>query len=63
MPPVSQAKNWQTIQEPLVTLDPNNAKSAFLREMIGRGHVYQITDEQGLDAYCASGVPTVPEIV
>jgi tyrosyl-tRNA synthetase len=32
-------------------------KSKFLRDMIGRGHVYQITDEQGLDDYCASGVP------
>jgi tyrosyl-tRNA synthetase len=39
-----------------VTLDAKAAKSAFLREMIGRGHVYQITDEQGLDEYCASGV-------
>jgi len=25
--------------------------------MIGRGHVYQITDEKGLDAYAARGVP------
>jgi tyrosyl-tRNA synthetase len=41
-----------------VTLDATKAKSAFLREMIGRGHVYQITDESGLDDYAASGVPT-----
>jgi tyrosyl-tRNA synthetase len=40
-----------------VTLDASKAKSAFLREMIGRGHVYQMTDEAGLDAYCATGVP------
>jgi hypothetical protein len=40
-----------------VTLDANAQKSTFLREMIGRGHVYQITDEKGLDEY-ATGVPT-----
>jgi tyrosyl-tRNA synthetase len=40
-----------------VTLDPAAQTSAFLREMIGRGHVYQITDEKGLDAYAASGAP------
>jgi tyrosyl-tRNA synthetase len=40
-----------------VTLDANAQKSAFLREMISRGHVYQITDEKGLDDYAASGVP------
>jgi tyrosyl-tRNA synthetase len=40
-----------------VTLDANAQKSAFLREMISRGHVYQITDEKGLDEYAASGVP------
>jgi tyrosyl-tRNA synthetase len=33
-------------------------KSTFLREMDSRGHIYQVTDEQQLDAYCASGVPT-----
>ena len=38
-----------------MTLDAKDAKSAFLREMIGRGHVYQITDEKGLDDYAASG--------
>lgn len=39
-----------------MTLDASNAKSTFLREMIGRGHVYQITDESGLDEY-ATGRP------
>ena len=37
--------------------DTSKAKSAFLREMIERGHVYQITDEKGLDDYAAGGVP------
>jgi tyrosyl-tRNA synthetase len=37
---------------------PRPPKSAFLREMVGRGHVYQITEYDALDAYCASGVPT-----
>ncbi|MEZ6028963.1 MAG: tyrosine--tRNA ligase [Hyphomonadaceae bacterium] len=32
-------------------------QSAFLREMDGRGHIYQVTDEKGLDDYAASGVP------
>ena len=41
-----------------MTLDASKAKSAFLREMIGRGHVYQITDESGLDEYAANGVAT-----
>ena len=40
-----------------MTLDPTKAKSTFLRDMIGRGHVYQITDESGLDEY-ATGIPT-----
>lgn len=40
-----------------MTLDPSAQKSVFLREMISRGHVYQITDEKGLDDYAASGVP------
>lgn len=40
-----------------MTLDAANAKSTFLREMIGRGHVYQITDEKGLDEYAATGAP------
>jgi tyrosyl-tRNA synthetase len=40
-----------------LTLDPAAQKSRFLREMISRGHVYQITDEKGLDDYAASGVP------
>ena len=33
-------------------------QSAFLRSMDGRGHIYQVTDEKGLDDYAASGVPT-----
>ncbi|HEV7693438.1 MAG TPA: tyrosine--tRNA ligase [Hyphomonadaceae bacterium] len=33
-------------------------KSAFLRTMIERGHVYQITEVPELDAYCASEIPT-----
>lgn len=41
-----------------MTLDATIAKSAFLRDMIGRGHVYQITDELALDTYAASGTPT-----
>jgi tyrosyl-tRNA synthetase len=40
-----------------LTLDPAAQKSRFLREMISRGHVYQITDEKGLDDYAAAGVP------
>jgi tyrosyl-tRNA synthetase len=40
-----------------VTLDAANAKSTFLREMIGRGHIYQLTDEKGLDEYAATGAP------
>ena len=32
-------------------------QSAFLRSMDGRGHIYQVTDEKGLDDYAASGVP------
>ncbi len=30
-------------------------KSTFLKTMIERGHVYQMTDAQGLDDYCLSG--------
>jgi tyrosyl-tRNA synthetase len=41
-----------------VTLETFKPKSTFLREMITRGHVYQLTDNDGLDAYCASGTPT-----
>lgn len=37
--------------------DASVQTSSFLREMISRGHVYQITDEKGLDSYAASGVP------
>ncbi|MDP3737870.1 MAG: tyrosine--tRNA ligase [Hyphomonadaceae bacterium] len=37
---------------------PSPPKSIFLREMIGRGHVYQMTEFEQLDTYCASGVPT-----
>ncbi len=32
-------------------------QSAFLRTMDERGHIYQVTDEAGLDSYAASGVP------
>lgn len=32
-------------------------QSAFLRSMDGRGHIYQVTDEKGLDEYSAAGVP------
>ncbi len=32
-------------------------KSTFIREMTGRGHVFDMTDAEGVDAYCASGVP------
>ncbi|HVY87786.1 MAG TPA: tyrosine--tRNA ligase [Hyphomonadaceae bacterium] len=35
---------------------PFKPKSTFLREMIGRGHVYQMTDEQGLDSYCSNNI-------
>ena len=41
-----------------MTLQNFTPKSTFLREMISRGHVYQLTDNDGLDGYCASGVPT-----
>ncbi len=40
-----------------MTLDDFQPKSRFLTDMIGRGHVYQMTDAQGLDAYCASEIP------
>jgi tyrosyl-tRNA synthetase len=33
-------------------------KSAFLKEMMARGSVYQMTDPEALDAYCQNGVPT-----
>ncbi|MEZ5936677.1 MAG: tyrosine--tRNA ligase [Hyphomonadaceae bacterium] len=32
-------------------------KSTFLKTMIERGHVYQMTDAEALDAYCLTGVP------
>jgi tyrosyl-tRNA synthetase len=38
-----------------VTLEAKDAKSPFLQQMLGRGHVYQLTDDQGLDAYAAGG--------
>ena len=38
-----------------MTLEAKDAKSPFLQQMLGRGHVYQITDEQGLDAYAMGG--------
>ncbi len=36
---------------------PAKPKSRFLLDMIGRGHVYQITEFEALDTYCAAGVP------
>ncbi len=33
------------------------AKSEFVRTMLARGHVYQMTDAQALDEYCLKGVP------
>ncbi|RYE56770.1 MAG: tyrosine--tRNA ligase, partial [Rhizobiaceae bacterium] len=30
-------------------------QSQFLREMDSRGHIYQVTDDQGLDTYAAGG--------
>jgi tyrosyl-tRNA synthetase len=39
-----------------VSTEPFKPKSTFLKEMIGRGHVYQMTDEQGLDNYCSSNI-------
>jgi len=36
---------------------PAKPKSRFLLDMIGRGHVYQMTEFEALDAYCANGVP------
>ncbi len=38
-----------------MTLNATDAKSPFLKKMLGRGHVYQITDDQGLDAFAAEG--------
>lgn len=32
-------------------------RSDFLRQMIDRGHVYQMTDAEALDAYCLEGRP------
>jgi tyrosyl-tRNA synthetase len=40
-----------------VTVLKIQPQSNFLREMDGRGHIYQVTDEKGLDEYAASGVP------
>jgi tyrosyl-tRNA synthetase len=40
-----------------VSLETFQPKSAFLREMLGRGHVYQTTETDDLDAYVSSGVP------
>jgi tyrosyl-tRNA synthetase len=37
--------------------DDFHPNSLFLKNMLGRGHVYQITEPEALDAYCASGVP------
>jgi len=31
-------------------------RSAFLQAMVSRGHVYQITDQSGLDAYAGAGI-------
>lgn len=36
----------------VLTIDP---QSSFLQQMDSRGHIYQVTDEKGLDAYAASG--------
>src|SRR5690606_23496531 len=50
------------LQEPLVIPGNFKPKSTFIREMIGRGHVFDMTDAEGVDAYSAqtdkSGVPT-----
>ena len=40
-----------------MSLDGFNPRSAFLRDMTARGHIYQITDPEGLDDYAASEVP------
>ncbi len=42
-----------------MSIEEFQPKSSFLREMIGRGHTYQITDQQGLDDY-VSGKDGVP---
>jgi tyrosyl-tRNA synthetase len=36
---------------------PAKPKSRFLLDMIGRGHVYQMTEFEALDAYCANSAP------
>ena len=41
-----------------MSLDGFKPRSAFLRDMTARGHIYQITDPEGLDDYAASEVPT-----
>src|SRR5690606_24394668 len=51
------------LQEPLVIPGNFKPKSTFIREMIGRGHVFDMTDAEGVDTYSAqtdknSGVPT-----
>jgi tyrosyl-tRNA synthetase len=40
-----------------VTPSDFKAKSTFLADMLGRGHVYQITEAEALDQYCVGGVP------
>ena len=39
-----------------MTTEAFQPQSTFLREMISRGHVYQITDDKGLDDYAVNGV-------
>ena len=41
--------------EPLVTVLKIPPQSQFLQQMDSRGHIYQVTDDQGLDTYAASG--------
>jgi tyrosyl-tRNA synthetase len=40
-----------------MSADGFTPRSRFLREMTARGHIYQITDPEGLDAYAASETP------
>jgi tyrosyl-tRNA synthetase len=38
-----------------VTVLKISPQSSFLQQMDSRGHIYQVTDDQGLDAYAAGG--------
>ena len=40
-----------------MTPEDFSAKSDFVRTMLERGHVYQMTDAAALDEYCLKGVP------